>query len=237
MLIPTKVETYSLLEDRPLAKLIAYTAGTSDQLPRNEKRKAVLIIPGGAYWMLGDAEADPVAHFFLSEGFNAFVLRYSVGRGVDSVWPKPLMEASAAMKFIRDHAEEFHIDPDYVFVIGFSAGGHLAGNLCVEFASVSQKMGRELDCKPTAAALCYPGKYAALPPGYGLYFRAVSAAGAGVLFRCAPSAGADRRVSDQRHGAVAAKYHGGAAERRSLHLPPEKCGAGAAAGGGIGRHH
>ena len=71
MLIPTKVETYPLLEDRPLAKLIAYTAGTSDQLPRNEKRKAVLIIPGGAYWMLGDAEADPVAHFFLSEGFNA----------------------------------------------------------------------------------------------------------------------------------------------------------------------
>ena len=159
MLIPTKVETYPLLEDRPLAKLIAYTAGTSDQLPRNEKRKAILIIPGGAYWMLGDAEADPVAHFFLSEGFNAFVLRYSVGRGVDSVWPKPLMEASAAMKFIRDHAEEFHIDPDYVFVIGFSAGGHLAAALGTMWdndeieQTLQMKKGYN---RPTAMILSYP---------------------------------------------------------------------------------
>ncbi|MBQ7308831.1 MAG: alpha/beta hydrolase [Clostridia bacterium] len=159
MLIPTKVETYQLLEDRPMAKLIAYTAGTSDQMPMNEKRKAILIIPGGAYWLQSDLEADPVAHFFLSEGYNAFVLRYSVGRGVDSVWPKPLMEASAAMKFIRDHAEEFHIDPDYVFVIGFSAGGHLAAALGTMWDH--DEIEKALDMKkgynrPTAMVLSYP---------------------------------------------------------------------------------
>ena len=87
-------------------------------MPFNDKRKAVLIIPGGAYWLQSDAEADPIAHYYLAMGFNAFVLRYSVGRGVDSVWPKPLLEASAAMKYIRDHAEELHVDPDYVFAVG-----------------------------------------------------------------------------------------------------------------------
>lgn len=159
MLTLTKVETYPLLENRPLAKLIAYTAGTAAEMPKNEKRKAILIIPGGAYWLQSDLEADPVAHFFLSEGFNAFVLRYSVGRGVDSVWPKPLLEASAAMKFIRDHAEEFHIDPDYVFVIGFSAGGHLAAALGTMWdndeieAALHMKKGYN---RPTAMILSYP---------------------------------------------------------------------------------
>lgn len=159
MLMPTQVETYPLLEERPLAKLIAYTAGTSSEMPFNEKRKAVLIIPGGAYWLQSDMEADPVAHFFLSEGFNAFVLRYSVGRGVDSVWPKPLMEASAAMKFIRDHAEDFHIDPDYVFVIGFSAGGHLAGALGTmwDHDEIEKTLGMEKGYnRPTAMILSYP---------------------------------------------------------------------------------
>ena len=159
MITPTKIETYSLLEDRPLCKLIAYTAGISEQMPFNDKRKAVLIIPGGAYWLQSDLEADPVAHFFLHEGFNAFVLRYSVGRGVNSVWPMPLLEASAAMKYIRDHAEELHVDPDYVFVIGFSAGGHLAAALGTmwDHDEIETTLGMEKGYnRPTAMILSYP---------------------------------------------------------------------------------
>ena len=87
MFTETFVREIPLLEDRPLAKLIAYVAGTSREMPFNDKRKAVLIIPGGAYWLQSDAEADPIAHYYLAMGYNAFVLRYSVGRGVDSVWP------------------------------------------------------------------------------------------------------------------------------------------------------
>ncbi len=129
MISKTSVFSIPLLPDRPMAELIAYVAGTSEALPFNNKRKAILLIPGGAYWMLSDAESDSMAHFFLSEGYNAFILHYSVGRGVDSRWPYPLLEASAGMKYIRDHAEELHIDPDYVFAAGFSAGGHLAASL------------------------------------------------------------------------------------------------------------
>ena len=143
----TVVKEIPLLEERPLAKLIAYVAGTSSEMPFNDRRKAVLIIPGGAYWLQSDAEADPIAHYYLAMGFNAFVLRYSVGRGVDSVWPKPLMEASAAMKYIRDHAEELHIDPNYVFAVGFSAGGHLA-------AMVSNMPDSEIS-RPNATILSY----------------------------------------------------------------------------------
>ena len=155
----TVVKEIPLLEERPLAKLIAYVAGVSAEMPFNDRRKAVLIIPGGAYWLQSDAEADPIAHYYLAMGFNAFVLRYSVGRGVDSVWPKPLLEASAAMKYIRDHAEELHVDPQYVFAVGFSAGGHLAAALGSLWSN--DEIERELGFvkgynRPTGTVLSYP---------------------------------------------------------------------------------
>ena len=159
MITDTVTYKIPLLEDRPMAHLIAYVAGKSDEMKGNEKRKAILVIPGGAYWLQSDAEADPVAHFFLAEGYNAFILRYSVGRGVDSKWPMPLYEASAAMKYIRDHAEELCIDPDYVFAIGFSAGGHLTAALgsLWDNDEIEAKLGMKKGYnRPTGTILSYP---------------------------------------------------------------------------------
>lgn len=159
MITDTVTYKIPLLEDRPMAQLIAYVAGKSDEMKGNEKRKAILVIPGGAYWLQSDAEADPVAHFFLAEGYNAFILRYSVGRGVDSKWPMPLYEASAAMKYIRDHAGELCIDPDYVFAIGFSAGGHLTAALgsLWDNDEIEAKLGMKKGYnRPTGTILSYP---------------------------------------------------------------------------------
>lgn len=125
----TAIQTVQLFPDKPNVTLTSYIAGTAPELPFNDKRKAILIIPGGAYAFCSDREGEPIAHCYLSCGFNAFVLNYSVTRTGDPTWPNPLLDASAAMAYIRDHAEEFRIDPDYVFVIGFSAGGHLAASL------------------------------------------------------------------------------------------------------------
>ncbi len=159
MLSPTKILEIPLLPERPMATLTAYIAGTSGELPFNDKRKAILIIPGGAYWMLSDAESDSMAHFFLSAGYNAFFLRYSVGRGQDSRFPAPLMEASAAMKHIRDHAEEYRIDPDYVFAAGFSAGGHLTAALGSLWDNDEIEKALDMEKgynRPTATILGYP---------------------------------------------------------------------------------
>ena len=93
-------------------------------------RKAILVIPGGGYGSVcSEREGEPIAMAFLPYGYNAFVLHYSVGR--KRPFPAQLIEASAAMKHIRDHAEEYTIDPEKVFVTGFSAGGHLTASLGV----------------------------------------------------------------------------------------------------------
>ena len=92
------------------------------------KRDALLVIPGGGYGCIcSDREGEPIAHAFLPHGFNAFVLHYTVGK--KARFPQPLIEASVAMHHIRTHAEEYGIDPERIFVVGFSAGGHLCASL------------------------------------------------------------------------------------------------------------
>ncbi len=95
---------------------------------KNFTRKAILVIPGGGYGCVcSDREGEPIAMAFMPYGYNAFVLHYSVAR--TKKFPGQLIEASLAMKHIRDNAEEYGIDPEKVFVTGFSAGGHLCASL------------------------------------------------------------------------------------------------------------
>lgn len=160
-------ETIQLFQDRPNVTLTTYVASVLDGVPFNNKRKAILVIPGGGYHNCANREGEPMAHVFLAAGFNAFVLQYSTVSTGDPTWPNPLADASAAMKYIRDHAERYCIDPDYVFVIGSSAGGHLAASLGTLWdndeieALLGMPKGQN---RPTGMILCYPvitgGEYA-----------------------------------------------------------------------------
>ncbi len=91
-------------------------------------RDAVLIFPGGGYSMVcDDREGGPIALEYLTHSVNAFVLKYSVGEDVH--YPTHLIEASYAITYLKAHASEYNIDPERIFAVGFSAGGHLAASL------------------------------------------------------------------------------------------------------------
>lgn len=93
-------------------------------------RNAILVLPGGGYSAVcSDREGEPIAMAFMSYGYNAFVLHYSVRGNSEKIFPAQLIQASMAMKYIKDHAEEYNINPEKVFVTGFSAGGHLTASL------------------------------------------------------------------------------------------------------------
>ncbi len=90
-------------------------------------RKAMLVIPGGGYGgVCADREGEPIALAFLPYGYNAFVLHYTVGR--KEPYPAQIREVAMAIKHIKDNAERYCIDPDKLFVVGFSAGGHLTAS-------------------------------------------------------------------------------------------------------------
>ena len=123
--------------------LTAFLQDTGGEFRNIAKRPAILVLPGGGYSMCSEREADPVALAYLQAGYQAFVLRYSVGE--HAVWPNPLNDYEQAMELIRGKAEEWNLYPDKVAVIGFSAGGHLAGAA----ATIAKN-------KPCATILGYP---------------------------------------------------------------------------------
>lgn len=121
-------------------------------------RNAILIIPGGGYGSVcADREGEPIALAFIPFGYNAFVLHYSVNR--KRPYPAQLIEASLAMKHIKDNAAEYNINPERVFVTGFSAGGHLAASLGVLwhrkeiYDAIDMPFGYN---KPSGIMLAYP---------------------------------------------------------------------------------
>lgn len=89
-------------------------------------RPAMIVCPGGGYHNLASHEGEPIALYYLSAGMNTFVLRYSINEGASNY--APLIEAALAVKHVREHAEEYGVDPDKIFIGGFSAGGHLAAS-------------------------------------------------------------------------------------------------------------
>ena len=151
-------EVIQIRKDNPAITLTTYV---STDLAGVKPRKAVLIFPGGGYNHLAHHEGEKIALNFLSAGINAFVLKYS-SRLItpDMAYPKPQVDASNAMKYIKDNAERYNIDPNYVFVLGFSAGGHLASSMGTiwhkdEIYADSEPMEYGYN-KPAGMILCYP---------------------------------------------------------------------------------
>ncbi len=117
---------------------------------------AVVICPGGGYSHLSPREAEPVALRFAGMGFVAFVVHYHVA---PSRFPAAVQDVGAALAHVRLHAAEYHVAPEAIAVMGFSAGAHAACSLGVMWhrADLFQPLG--LDCtqvRPNAMVLCYP---------------------------------------------------------------------------------
>lgn len=135
---------------------------TSYRLDRNEDTfvhrvlPAVIICPGGGYEFVSPREAAPVAQAFNAKGIHAFVLDYSVKT---VRFPGALLELSKSVAYVREHAEEWNIDPNRIAVCGFSAGGHLAASLGVYWKELYLRRALGYDReehRPNALILSYP---------------------------------------------------------------------------------
>ncbi len=144
---------YSFLQGGELACLLADYPMDGEK-GASWKRPALVVVPGGGYGGCSKREGEPIASAFFAKGFQVFILTYLCAP--QARYPEQLLEAAAAVDYVKSHAQELDVNPKEVFLVGFSAGGHLVGNLAVEHQNVSKKAGVELNCKPTAVGLCYP---------------------------------------------------------------------------------
>lgn len=125
----------------------------------NEVKPSVLIFPGGGYGMVSPREAQPVAQRFFEKGYNAFILTYSTKNKMpDVIYPMQLLQAMAAILYIRGNAEKLNANDD-VITCGFSAGGHLASMTAVYYDRDIVLNSFKIDntkARPSATILCYP---------------------------------------------------------------------------------
>jgi acetyl esterase/lipase len=129
--------------------------------PDRPNGRALLVVPGGAYWFVSAAnEGVDLASRMTARGFTVFVLTYRLpGEGWEHRADVPLQDAQRAIRVIRSQAARYGIDGTKVSVLGFSAGGHLAATLATDHAATTYAKidaADELGARPFATALIYP---------------------------------------------------------------------------------
>jgi len=132
---------------------------------------AVVVFPGGGYQILAmDLEGTEVCDWLTARGITCIVLKYRVPgsqklpkSGAYPQAPQALEDAQRAIRLVRFHAAEWHIDPHKIGVIGFSAGGHLVAATSVHFDERLYPSVDDADkasCRPDFAIAIYPGHLA-----------------------------------------------------------------------------
>ena len=125
---------------------------------------AVIIVPGGGHNFLnvGSEGADFVP-FFYNYGVNTIILRSRLRRdGYDSRTDE-VYDAQQSIRLVRAHAKDFHLDPNKIGIMGFSAGAELASAAAVLFDDFDQKNSTPGDplagvsSRPDFAGVIYPG--------------------------------------------------------------------------------
>lgn len=89
------------------------------------KRPGVFLIHGG-WWSSGDKKyMTEISRSYAEQGYVVFNINYRLS--TDASWPAQRTDTLDAIATARRHAALWSFDPNNYVIVGFSAGGHLAG--------------------------------------------------------------------------------------------------------------
>jgi acetyl esterase/lipase len=122
------------------------------------RRPVVLQIHGGA-WIIGDKREQglPLLKYLASHGWVGFNVNYRLSPA--ATFPDHLVDLKAALVWIREHADDYGIDPDFVVVTGGSAGGHLTAMMALTANDPAYQPGFEDADTSVQAAVPFYGVY------------------------------------------------------------------------------
>jgi len=160
--VPNSIENSSYEEnyDQKQDRLSKVTNPTLTAfIPEKPNGTSVIICPGGGYQFLAiNKEGYKTAEWFNSLGITAFALKYRLPS--DKIMKDksigPLQDAQEAVRFIRRNAKKWNLNPEKIGVLGYSAGGHLAGSLSTKYDDVVYTLIDSVSAKPNFTLLIYP---------------------------------------------------------------------------------
>lgn len=150
-----KTEKFYLWDKTP--GMCEETPYVTAYIPDDKKSDgAVVIYPGGGYGMRAEHEGKGYAEFLANNGITAFVCEYRV---YPHRFPLPLLDARRAVRCVRHNAEKYGLNKNSIFVMGSSAGGHLAALTSTYVQPIDFENTDEIDnedFRPNGQILCYP---------------------------------------------------------------------------------
>jgi len=166
--LPPEIDTTTakdnLIAGKPLIRLGNVSVPTLTVYAPKGKNSgaAIVVFPGGGYRILAiDLEGTEVCDWLNSVGITCVLVKYRVPDS--GPYPKSsaaLQDAQRALGIVRLHASDWHVDPNRIGVLGFSAGAHLAVALSTQF---EHRLYDAIDaadqnsCRPDFAVIVYPG--------------------------------------------------------------------------------
>lgn len=161
---------HQLNETRESGILRLYIQDPDISFGKTKERPFILINPGGGYMFRATKEGEAIALHFLARGYHVGFLEYRThikDRQVPTTLDENLrfkdiyFDMLDAMLYLKDHQKEWYIAENQIFVMGFSAGGHLSSYLATHWhdkSLISQHYPSRLpdDFKPAGVILGYP---------------------------------------------------------------------------------
>lgn len=157
---PVRTARVRVIRDVVYARIAGRRLKLDVYMPKGDRRRrpAVLQIHGGA-WVLGDKRTQgiPLLTHLADNGWVGFNVNYRLSPG--ATFPDHLVDLKRALAWIREHADDYGVDPGFVVVTGGSAGGHLTALMALTQNDPAYQPGFEGADTSVQAAVPFYGIY------------------------------------------------------------------------------
>jgi acetyl esterase/lipase len=119
-------------------------------LPEKENKTPLLIWVHGGAWLEGSKD-DFVPQEYLAQGYAVASLNYRLSQ--HAIFPAQIQDCKAAVRWLRAHAERYHLDPQRFGAWGASAGGHLVALLGTTGRPTAWDVGENLEVSSRVQAV------------------------------------------------------------------------------------
>ncbi len=162
----TIVNTFGMVEtDIAYSSLLIQKNSLDLYLPFVQKFPVILFIHGGSF-VSGDRKDFPYSQIgenFQKRGIACAVMSYRLFE--DSLWPAQPRDVAKAFLWLKENIGQYGGDSTKIFIVGHSAGGHLAALVCTDssyFAELGLKLSDVRGCVSMGAMMSDAGSLRSL---------------------------------------------------------------------------
>lgn len=118
---PDVKETFDLVYNQEQDRVLHFDAFVNT---KKKKNPAVIMIHGGGWRSGNKSQMQFIGAAMAAKGYSCFAIEYRLS--LEAKYPAGVIDVKNAIKFIKDNAAKFNVDPNKIAVLGCSSGGQMA---------------------------------------------------------------------------------------------------------------